>query len=106
MSPPNGEVTLIGVGLPRTGTSSLKIAFEQLKGGKCYHMTSFIFEGGDYDLKHWTKAFEGKSTKKDWVEFLEVIVGQYLINLYAFSIGDLNLAISLWFTGPRIQHGR
>lgn len=77
MSAPNGEIKLIGVGLPRTGTSSLKIAFEQLKGGNCYHMTSFIFEGGDYDLKHWTRAFQGQTKKHDWVEFLEVRFPKY-----------------------------
>ena len=66
------KMSVIGVGLPRTGTSSLKIAFDKLKGGRCYHMTSFLFEGDDYDLKHWTGALDGKLKNKEWVEFLEV----------------------------------
>ena len=30
---------VVGAGLGRTGTSSLKLALEQLLGGRCYHMT-------------------------------------------------------------------
>ena len=29
---------VVGAGLGRTGTHSLKVAFEQLLGGPCYHM--------------------------------------------------------------------
>ena len=29
---------VVGAGLGRTGTNSLKLALEQLLGGRCYHM--------------------------------------------------------------------
>lgn len=65
------HVVLIGVGLPRTGTSSLKIAFEKLLGGQCYHMTSFIMEGTDFDQEHWTKALRGQTKSQDWIDFFK-----------------------------------
>jgi len=74
MTPKPNELSVIGVGLPRTGTSSLKLAFEELLGGTpCYHMTSFIHEGGDYDLEIWRRALEKKGavSKDEWVEFLQ-----------------------------------
>lgn len=37
-------IVLIGAGLPRTGTLSLKYALEHLLGGKCYHMVSNLHE--------------------------------------------------------------
>ncbi|XP_059093391.1 uncharacterized protein LOC131888530 [Tigriopus californicus] len=66
-----GQILLIGAGLPRTGTSSLKIAFEKLLGGQCYHMTSFIMEGTDFDQKHWTKALRGQTNSQDWIQFFQ-----------------------------------
>jgi len=35
---------VIGAGLPRTGTTSLKAALEQLLGGRCYHMFELFQE--------------------------------------------------------------
>ena len=34
---------VVGAGLPRTGTRSLKDALELLLGGRCYHMSE-VFE--------------------------------------------------------------
>jgi len=33
---------VIGAGLPRTGTQSLKVALERLLGGRCYHMSELL----------------------------------------------------------------
>ena len=35
--PDKEEILLIGCGLPRTGTSTLKLAFEELLGGRYVH---------------------------------------------------------------------
>ena len=49
---------VIGAGLPRTGTTSLKAALEQLLGGDCYHMFEF-FERVDEHGLLWWQALEG-----------------------------------------------
>lgn len=48
---------VIGTGLPRTGTTSLKAGLERLLGERCYHMTELF---GDFDagLK-WVQALQG-----------------------------------------------
>ncbi len=51
------QLRLIGAGLPRTGTSSMKSAIEQLTGGRCYHM----FEtGADGHVDLWRRALDGE----------------------------------------------
>ncbi|HZP29358.1 MAG TPA: sulfotransferase [Acidimicrobiia bacterium] len=56
---------VIGAGLGRTGTASLKQALEELLGGPCYHM----FEVGNRadDPAVWADAYEGKMP--DWGSF-------------------------------------
>jgi hypothetical protein len=49
---------LIGAGLGRTGTLSLKLALEDLLGGPCYHMIEVRERPEDPDL--WGDAYEGK----------------------------------------------
>lgn len=66
------KIVAVGCGLPRTGTTSLKLALEELLGGQCYHMYSFIHEGTQEDLDLWGKAFDGKTSKRDWVDFFKV----------------------------------
>ncbi|HTL53033.1 MAG TPA: sulfotransferase [Planctomycetota bacterium] len=54
---------IVGAGLPRTATMSLKVGLESLLGGPCYHMTAipgFPFNLGD----DWAKAFAGG--EPDW----------------------------------------
>ncbi len=53
---------VIGAGLGRTGTYSLKAALERLGFGPCYHMESVLH---DMPLRvpHWNDALAGKS---DW----------------------------------------
>jgi len=59
---------VIGAGLPRTGTLSLKKALTQLCSAKCYHMAEVL--GGDQeDLDVWFKAVDGQMGEKQWREY-------------------------------------
>lgn len=60
---------VVGAGLPRTGTMSLKHALERLLGGSCYHMIELL-EHPEHAAM-WADAFEGGAT--DW----ESVVGGY-----------------------------
>ena len=53
---------IVGAGLPRTGTNSLKLALERLTGGRCYHMLEVSERPGAADL--WKAAAEGQAP--DW----------------------------------------
>jgi hypothetical protein len=65
---------LIGAGLPRTGTLSLKVALEVLGIGPCYHMVNVL---GNLDLVppwrqaldgdgQWEEIFQGFEATVDW----------------------------------------
>lgn len=56
---------VVGAGLPRTGTRSLKEALELLLGGRCYHMTE-VFEHLE-DVPTWEAAIRGDDV--DWTSF-------------------------------------
>jgi hypothetical protein len=45
-------VRVVGAGLGRTGTNSLKLALEQLLGGPCYHMYEVAARPGDTPAWH------------------------------------------------------
>lgn len=51
-------LSVIGAGLGRTGTASLKVALEKLGLGKCHHMSEVFGSPEQIDL--WTKAAAGK----------------------------------------------
>lgn len=53
---------VVGAGLGRTGTHSLKLALEQLLGGRCYHMLEVF--GRPDDVPVWHAAAKGESV--DW----------------------------------------
>jgi hypothetical protein len=53
---------VVGAGVGRTGTHSLKIALEQLLGGKCHHMMELILR--PEEVPTWTDAIDGKEI--DW----------------------------------------
>jgi len=57
---------VVGAGLGRTGTHSLKLALEQLLGGPCYHMSELIDRESDTAV--WAAATRGEDV--DWVRFL------------------------------------
>ena len=51
---------VVGAGLPRTGTRSLKDALEVLLGGPCYHMHE-VFEHLDH-APRWRQAMDGDAS--------------------------------------------
>jgi len=55
---------VIGAGLGRTGTLSLKLALEQLGLGPCYHMLEV--RSAPERLEHWTRIAAGEQL--DWEE--------------------------------------
>jgi Sulfotransferase domain len=57
---------VVGAGLGRTGTHSLKLALEQLLGGRCYHMSELF--GREDDTAVWAAAARGEDV--DWAGFL------------------------------------
>jgi hypothetical protein len=57
---------VVGAGLGRTGTHSLKLALEQLLDGPCYHMSELI--GREDDTAVWAAATRGEDV--DWARFL------------------------------------
>lgn len=61
------SLKVIGTGLGRTGTHSLKLAIEQLGIGKCYHMVE-LFQQPER-LKYFKKAEKGE--KVNWNELFD-----------------------------------
>jgi hypothetical protein len=66
---------IIGAGLGRTGTHSLKVALEQLLGGPCYHMVEVFGHPEHIPLWHdamldkpvdWDVVFDGYVATVDW----------------------------------------
>ena len=58
---------VVGAGVGRTGTHSLKLALEQLLGGPCYHM--FEVMQHPEDIAQWQLAAEGGAP--DWKQLFE-----------------------------------
>jgi hypothetical protein len=58
---------IIGAGLGRTGTQSLKLALQDLLGGRCYHMDVVSERAGDADV--WGEAYAGRLP--DWHQFFD-----------------------------------
>ncbi len=61
---------VVGAGLGRTGTHSLKLALEQLLDGPCYHMVEVF--GRPDDVPKWQRAIDGDPAPweelfADWV---------------------------------------
>ncbi len=67
------ELKVVGAGVGRTGTASLKLALEQLLGGRCHHMREII---GDpvAQVPGWTDAIDGRDV--DWQQLLSGYVAQ------------------------------
>jgi len=69
------ELRVIGAGLGRTGTHSLKLALERLLGGPCYHMAEVFKRPQDVPIWHgasrggqvdWRALFSGYAAVVDW----------------------------------------
>src|SRR5712692_9189339 len=60
------SLRVIGAGLGRTGTHSLKLALERLLDGRCYHMLETF--GRPDDIPVWHAAVNGDLP--DWASFL------------------------------------
>jgi Sulfotransferase domain len=69
------QLRVVGAGLGRTGTHSLKIALERLLGGPCYHMVEVFKRPADMaawraaaggELPDWHKLFDGFAATVDW----------------------------------------
>ncbi|HTL87242.1 MAG TPA: sulfotransferase [Acidimicrobiia bacterium] len=56
------SLKVVGAGLGRTGTHSLKLALEQLLGAPCYHMLE-VLSHPEY-VQYWRDAIDGKPV--DW----------------------------------------
>ena len=69
------SLRVVGAGLGRTGTHSLKVALEQLLGGPCYHMVE-VFGHPEHvpiwtaamkdETVDWSPVFEGYEATVDW----------------------------------------
>ena len=65
------QLRVVGAGLPRTGTRSLKNALEGLLGGRCYPMS--VIPGHPFDLgAGWDEALAGGTP--DWGRILDGFV--------------------------------
>jgi len=56
------DLRVVGAGIGRTGTHSLKVALERLLGGRCHHMVE-VFPS-DEQRTGWAKAMYGEAV--DW----------------------------------------
>jgi len=71
---PNYEgYVVIGAGLPRTGTASMRCALSMLLNGPVYHMYEVgkNLRNGIDDLDFWNEACHEKKSSKEWIEFFE-----------------------------------
>src|SRR4051812_20984861 len=92
---------VIGAGLPRTGTRSLRAALEQLLGGQCYHMSTLFERDHEAEVPiwqaavddrpvDWDKLFEGCNAAVDWPAsaFWQAISAVYPDALVVLSTRD------------------
>ena len=52
------DIAVVGAGVGRTGTHSLKLALEQLLGAPCHHMLEIM--GDETQVPAWTDAIHGR----------------------------------------------
>lgn len=60
------QLRVVGAGVGRTGTHSLKLALEQLLGGPCHHMVEIL--GDASQIPAWIDAIDGRPV--DWTAML------------------------------------
>jgi hypothetical protein len=90
---------VVGAGLGRTGTHSLKIALEQLLGAPCYHMVE-VFQHLDHvpmwqqaaegSMPDWDVLFDGYAAAVDWpvASFWREVSEAFPDALILFSVRD------------------
>ena len=90
---------VVGAGLGRTGTHSLKLALEQLLGAPCYHMAE-VFEHPEHvplwdqatrgEMPDWDALFDGYAAAVDWpmAAFWREIADAYPDALILLSVRD------------------
>ena len=70
MTSEENEFIVIGAGLPRTGTFTLKTVLGDLLGKPCYHMAEVGKNA--HHVEFWAAALKGKQhTKEEWRELLK-----------------------------------
>lgn len=90
---------VIGAGLGRTGTTSLKLALERLLGGPCYHMFEVFGHPEHVPLWHaaargeptdWETLFRGYRAAVDWpaAGFWKELAGLHPDSLVVLSLRD------------------
>lgn len=90
---------VIGAGLGRTGTYSLKLALERLYGEPCYHMMEVFHHPEHVPMWHaaaknqpvdWHRLFQGYSSSVDWpsAAFYEELMAVYPEALVVHSTRD------------------
>jgi hypothetical protein len=93
------SLQVIGAGLGRTGTASLKIALEYLLDGRCYHMTEVLKNSAHVRSWHgaalgylpqWHTVFDGYAATVDWpaASFWPELVSRYPDAIVVLSIRD------------------
>ena len=84
---------VIGAGLGRTGTASLRKALETLyDGGPCYHMDA-LFEarrnGEGWHCDFWRRVFRGEATAADWATLERYVCGVDYVRCLLRAAGRL-----------------
>lgn len=64
------KLLVIGAGLPRTGTASLRSALTLLLDGPIYHMYQ-VFESGRSHVEFWDESLNRPRSVEEWQHFLE-----------------------------------
>lgn len=67
------SLKVVGPGVGRTGTNSLKIALERLLGGRCHHMWE-VGADAERQIPLWTAAIDGRPV--DWHEVMDGFTAQ------------------------------
>jgi hypothetical protein len=92
---------VVGAGLGRTGTASLKLALERLLGAPCYHMREVFAHPEHVPLWHqaalgnmpdWNHLFRGYAATVDWpaASFWPELAAAYPDALVLLSVRDPN----------------
>lgn len=93
------SLRVVGAGVGRTGTHSLKLALEQLLGGPCHHMMEILADPSQIPLwvdamydrpVDWDKVFDGYVAQVDWpgASFWRELSAAYPDALVLLSVRD------------------